>query len=75
MGAYAHRTFRANERHGVSHIFDSKGRKRQVERYRQGMKDGVWQRFDEPGHLIEEATYKDDKLNGPFTQWFFQLQD
>ncbi len=40
-----------------------------IERYRNGQRDGVWQRYDRTGRLAEETSYRDDHPTGVFRRY------
>lgn len=57
-----------NKMHGLEVCKDSKKVTRRTIQYKDGLKNGLWQCFDEKAKLVETRIYANDKLNGKSTK-------
>lgn len=60
-------------KNGIEVCKDGKVVRRKVT-YRNGLKEGLWECFDQTGKLTESRIYKDDKLNGPKKLWLSNIK-
>jgi len=54
---------------GVSRLYDN-GQVRELSKFEEGKREGIWVKWYENGRMEEEKNYRDGKLHGPSTRWW-----
>lgn len=53
----------------VSRLYDN-GQVRELSKFEEGKREGIWVKWYENGRMEEEKNYRDGKLHGPSTRWW-----
>ncbi|MDG1172879.1 MAG: hypothetical protein P8M67_01135, partial [Opitutales bacterium] len=53
----------------ASRLYDN-GQVRELSKFEEGKREGLWVKWYENGRMEEEKNYRDGKLHGPSTRWW-----